>query len=325
MNFTSVDNNGRVEGYCLIKSVEQKTSSKGDTYLDFMLGDASGEINGKLWRYSPTEHGEYKANDIIKVRGTISQYNGSDQLRIERIRVAGDNDDVCIDDLVRTTGYSSEQMYDALMAMVDGFKNDDLKKIVSEIYSDNRMCLLYWPAAYRLHHAVRGGLLMHTLSIVRLAQSVCDIYPFVDRDMLIAGAMLHDIAKLQEFSVSETGIADGYSVAGNLVGHIAMGAITIEKYAERLNTNRETAILLQHMILSHHGEPEFGAAVRPMTIEAEMLSELDLLDSRLYEMREAVISANTGDFSQRVWALDNRKLYNHGRVDLNNDPELFKK
>ena len=90
MNFTSVDNNGRVEGYCLVKSVEQKTSSKGDTYLDFMLGDASGEINGKLWRYSPAEHGEYTANDIIKVRGTISQYNGSDQLRIERIRVAGE-------------------------------------------------------------------------------------------------------------------------------------------------------------------------------------------------------------------------------------------
>lgn len=323
MNFTSVDNNGRVEGYCLVKSVEQKTSSKGDTYLDFMLGDASGEINGKLWRYSPAEHGEYKSNDIIKVRGTISQYNGSDQLRIERIRVTGDGDNVNIDDLVRTTGYSSEQMYNELMGLVSEFKNQDLKKIVSEIYSDNRMCLLYWPAAFKLHHAVRGGLLMHTLSIVRLAQSVCNVYPFVDRDMLIAGAMLHDIAKLKEFSVSETGIADGYSIAGNLVGHIAMGAMTIEKYAEKLGIDRETAILLEHMVLSHHGEPEFGAAVRPMTIEAEMLSELDLLDSRIYEMREAVRSANTGDFSQRVWALDNRKLYNHGRVDLNNDPELF--
>ena len=323
MNFTSVDNNGRVEGYCLVKSVEQKTSSKGDTYLDFMLGDASGEINGKLWRYLPAEHGEYKSNDIIKVRGTISQYNGSDQLRIERIRVTGDGDNVNIDDLVRTTGYSSEQMYNELMGLVSEFKNQDLKKIVSEIYSDNRMCLLYWPAAFKLHHAVRGGLLMHTLSIVRLAQSVCSVYPFVDRDMLIAGAMLHDIAKLKEFSVSETGIADGYSIAGNLVGHIAMGAMTIEKYAEKLGIDRETAILLEHMILSHHGEPEFGAAVRPMTIEAEMLSELDLLDSRIYEMREAVRSANTGDFSQRVWALDNRKLYNHGRVDLNNDPELF--
>ena len=324
MNFTSVDNNGRVEGYCLVKSVEQKTSSKGDTYLDFMLGDASGEINGKLWRYSPAEHGEYKANDIIKVRGTISQYNGSDQLRIERIRVAGENDNISIDELVRTTGYSAQQMYDELIGIAEGFSNGDLKKIVCEIYADNRMCLLYWPAAYRLHHAVRGGLLMHTLSIVRLAQGVCEVYPFVDRDMLIAGAMLHDIAKLEEFSVSETGIADGYSVAGNLVGHIAMGAMTIEKYAQKLGTDRETAILLQHMILSHHGEPEYGAAVRPMTIEAELLSELDLLDSRIYEMREAVMSAKTGDFSQRVWALDNRKLYNHGRADLNNEPELFK-
>ena len=323
MNFTSVDNNGRVEGYCLVKSVEQKTSSKGDTYLDFMLGDADGEINGKLWRYSAAEHGEYKTNDIIKVRGTVSQYNGSDQLRIERIRTVNDGDGVTVDQLVRTTGYSSEQMYDELVSLVDRFKNEDLKKIVGEIYKDNRLCLLYWPAAFRLHHAVRGGLLMHTLSIVRLAQKVCEVYPFVDRDMLIAGAMLHDIAKLEEFSVSETGIADGYSVAGNLVGHIAMGAMTVEKYAEKLGIDRETAVLLQHMILSHHGEPEYGAAVRPMTIEAEMLSELDLLDSRLYEMREAVISAPTGDFSQRVWALDNRKLYNHGRVDLNNDPELL--
>lgn len=324
MNFTSVDNNGRVEGYCLVKGVEQKTSSKGDTYLDFMLGDASGEINGKLWRYSPAEHGEYKSNDIIKVRGTVTRYNGSDQLRIERIRIANEDDNVCIDDLVRTTGFSSRQMYDELVALASDFKNDDLKKIVTEIYADNRMPLLYWPAAFKLHHAVRGGLLMHTLSIVRLAQKICEVYPFIDRDMLLAGAMLHDIAKLEEFSVSETGIADGYSVAGNLVGHIAMGAMTIEKYAEKLNVDRETAILLEHMILSHHGEPEFGAAVRPMTIEAEMLSELDLLDSRLYEMREAIMSANTGDFSQRVWALDNRKLYNHGRVDLNNNPELFR-
>ena len=323
MNFNPLDNNGLVEGFCIIKSIDQKTSTRGDSYLDMTLSDKDGEINGKLWRYLPAEHGEYKSNDIIKVRGTISQYNGSDQLRIERIRVTGDGDNVNIDDLVRTTGYSSEQMYNELMGLVSEFKNQDLKKIVSEIYSDNRMCLLYWPAAFKLHHAVRGGLLMHTLSIVRLAQSVCSVYPFVDRDMLIAGAMLHDIAKLKEFSVSETGIADGYSIAGNLVGHIAMGAMTIEKYAEKLGIDRETAILLEHMILSHHGEPEFGAAVRPMTIEAEMLSELDLLDSRIYEMREAVRSANTGDFSQRVWALDNRKLYNHGRVDLNNDPELF--
>lgn len=323
MNFTSVDNNGRVEGFCLVKSVEQKTSSKGDTYLDFMLGDATGEINGKLWRYNPAEHGEYRTNDIIKVRGTISQYNGADQLRIERIRTCYDGDNISIDDLVRSTGYSSEQMYKELTDIIESFKNEELKRIVSAIYSDKRMSLLYWPAAYRLHHAVRGGLLMHTLSIVRLAQGVCNIYPFVDRDMLLSGAMLHDISKLEEFVVADTGIAEGYSVAGNLVGHLAMGAMMIEKYSEQLGISRDTAVLLEHMILSHHGEPEFGAVIRPMTIEAELLSELDLLDARVYEMREAVLATEAGDFSQRLWALDNRKLFNHGRTDLESDPVLL--
>ena len=110
MNFTPVDNTGRVDGFCLVKSVETKTSSKGDTYLDFTLGDSTGEINRKLWRYSAAEHGEYKANDIVKIRGTISQYTGADQLRIERIRLTIESDNLHIEDFVRSSGYSSEQM-----------------------------------------------------------------------------------------------------------------------------------------------------------------------------------------------------------------------
>ena len=164
---------------------------------------------------------------------------------------------------------------------------------------------------------------MHTLSIVRLAQSVSLIYPFVDSELLIAGAMLHDISKLSEFVVSETGVADGYSVEGNLLGHLTMGAMTIEKYAEKLGISKKTAMLIEHMILSHHGEPEFGAAVRPMFIEAEILSELDLMDSRIYEMKEAVTATDADDFSQRLWALDNRKLYNHARKNLDKNPNLL--
>ncbi len=323
MNFTPVDNSGRVDGYCLVKSVEQKTSAKGDTYLDFTLGDATGEINAKLWRYSSIEHGEYKLNDIVKIRGTISQYNGADQLRIERIRTCTEQDNVHLEDLVRTSGYSSEQMFDTLMDIAKGFADENLKVLVTNILSDNRAALLYWPAAFKLHHALRGGLLMHTLSIVRLCEGVCGIYPFVDRELLLSGAILHDISKLQEFNVSETGTADGYTIEGNLLGHIAMGATLIEEYAKRLCIDHKTAMLVEHMVLSHHGEPEFGAAVRPMFIEAEILSEMDLLDSRIYEMREAVSSAAPNDFSSRVWALDNRKLFNHTRTDLSKDPVLF--
>ena len=323
MNFTPVDNLGRVDGFCLVKSVEQKTSSKGDTYLDFTLGDSTGEINGKLWRYSPAEHGEYKANDIVKIRGTISQYNGADQLRIERIRTAIDTDNVSIEDLVRTAAYSSEQMFDELKAIAEQFSDTELKAVVTTMLERNRQALLYWPAAYKLHHAVRGGLLMHSLSIVKLCEGVCGVYPFVDRELLISGAILHDIAKLKEFNVNDAGIAESYTVEGNLLGHLAMGATEVDKCAQELGISRKTSVLLQHMLLSHHGEPEFGAAVRPMFIEAEILSELDLMDSRIYEMREAVQNANADDFSGRVWALDNRKLYNHNRTNLDKEPKLF--
>ena len=323
MNFTPVDNSGRVDGFCLVKSVEVKTSSKGDTYLDFTLGDSTGEINGKLWRYNVAEHGEYKANDLVKIRGTITQYNGADQLRIERIRTTIDSDNVHIEDFVRTSGYSSEQMYDELMNIANGFTDNNLKLLVTTMLSDNRENLLFWPAAFKLHHALRGGLLMHTLSIVRLCEGVCGVYPFIDRELLLAGAILHDISKIDEFDVNEAGVADGYTIEGNLLGHLAMGATKIDKYAEKLGVDRRVSVLLQHMILSHHGEPEFGAAVRPMFIEAEVLSELDLMDARIFEMREAVQGAQPNDFSSRVWALDNRKLFNHTRTDLELDPKLF--
>ena len=323
MNFTPIDGSGLVDGFCLIKSIDKKTSSKGDTYLDMTLSDSEGEINAKLWRYNKATHGEYGVNDLVKIRGLISQYNGADQLKIEKIRPVTPEDGVNVSDFVKSAEYSGEQMFEELYKIADGFSDGDLRKIVTAVLDDNRLALLYWPAAFKLHHAVRGGLLFHTLSIVRLAEGVCKVYPFVDRELLISGAILHDIAKLSEFTVAETGIATGYSVDGNLLGHLAMGAMVIDKYAERLNINPKTATLLEHMVLSHHGEPEFGAAVRPMFIEAELLSELDLMDSRIYEMREAVSAAPAEDFSARVWAMDNRKLYNHTRTDLNKKTQLF--
>lgn len=323
MNFTPIDGSGLVDGFCLIKSIDKKTSSKGDTYLDMTLSDSEGEINAKLWRYNKATHGEYGVNDLVKIRGLITQYNGADQLKVEKIRPVTPEDGVNVSDFVKSADYSGEQMFEELYRIADGFSDGDLKKIVTAVLDDNRLALLYWPAAFKLHHAVRGGLLLHTLSIVRLAEGVCKVYPFVDRELLISGAILHDIAKLSEFTVADTGIATGYSVDGNLLGHLAMGAMVIDKYAEKLNINPKTATLLEHMVLSHHGEPEFGAAVRPMFIEAELLSELDLMDSRIYEMREAVSAAPAEDFSARVWAMDNRKLYNHTRTDLNKKTQLF--
>ena len=164
---------------------------------------------------------------------------------------------------------------------------------------------------------------MHTLSIARLAESVCEVYPFVDRELLLSGVILHDIAKTVEYEVSSSGLATGYTARGNLIGHLADGAIMIRRTADKLDIKSEVVMLLEHMILSHHGEPDFGAAVRPAFIEAELLSELDMLDARMYEMREACEKLEKGEFSARLWSMDNRKLYNHGRDDFDRNTKLF--
>ncbi|MBR2043801.1 MAG: HD domain-containing protein [Clostridia bacterium] len=323
MNFAPIEGKNLVEGYCLIKSVDKKTSAKGDTYLDMTLSDSTGEINAKLWNYNENLHGEYESNTLVKVRGTISAYNGVDQLRIERIRPVNDSDKVKIEDYVKTAGYEAEAMFNELYSLAEGFSDKELSLLVTTILKERRLPLLYWPAAFKLHHAIRGGLLMHTLSIVRLCRSVCEIYPFVNEELLISGAVLHDIAKIEEFEVAESGIATGYSVKGNLIGHLAEGAIIVRETAKRLNISENTSNLIEHMLLSHHGDPEFGAAVRPMFMEAEILSELDMLDARVYEMKEAVEAVNAGEFTGRLWSMDNRKLYNHGKSELNKSTKLF--
>lgn len=323
MNFKSIDGKSQVEGFCLIKNVDKKTSSKGDVYLDFTLSDSEGEINAKLWSYNENLHGVYDANTLVKVRGTISVYNGVDQLRVERIRPVNDEDNVKIEDFVKSAEYDSSAMYETLFNMAENFNDKELSLLVTTILNDNRLSLLYWPAAFKLHHAIRGGLLMHTLSIVRLCESLCLIYPFVNRELLISGAILHDIAKIEEFEVADSGIATGYSVKGNLIGHLAEGAIIVRKTADKVGVSEETSNLVEHMLLSHHGDPEFGAAVRPMFIEAEILSELDMLDARIYEMKEAVEDVEVGEFTGRLWSMDNRKLYNHGKSDLLKPTKLF--
>lgn len=322
MNFTTNERGG-ADGFCLIKSVEKKTSSKGGPYLDITLSDATGEINAKLWDYNEMLHGTYEAGDLVKVRGVISKYNGADQMKIEKIRKATESDGIDPGDFVEQASYDGEKMFGELIKLAEEFENEAIRALTLKLYNDNKEKLLYWPAAFKLHHAIRSGLLMHTLSIVRMCESVAAIYPSVNRDLLICGAMLHDIGKLREFDVNTLGTANGYTTEGNLIGHLVKGAMMVEKAAEELGTDDKTAMMIEHMIISHHGEPEFGAAVRPSFIEAEILSSLDKLDAAIYEMEDAVKSTAPEDFSARLWALDNRKLYNHALGEVTTDVHLF--
>lgn len=313
MNFTLSENGNFSEGFCVIKTVQKKKTAKDLPYLDLVLTDADGEINGKLWDYNETIHGEYAVGDFIKIRGVISPYNNVDQLRIDRIRKVNEQDDVKIEDYVKSSEFSADDMYNEILKIAESIKDDGIKSVVVAILNDYKEKLLFWPAAFKLHHAMRGGLLYHTLSILRMCQYIVTLYPFLNTDLLFSGAILHDIAKIDEFEVSDSGIATGYSVEGNLLGHLVKGAIIVDRYCEKLSIENETRILLEHMLISHHGEPEFGAAVRPMFIEAEVLCSLDTLDAKIYEMADAVFEIEKGEFSGRLWSLNDRKLFNHGK------------
>lgn len=304
------------DGFWLVKTAEKKVNIKGAAYLDMMLCDKNGEITGKLWDYSELAHGTFQAGDLVKIRGSVTQFNGNDQLRIDKIRLVNESDGVNVADFVPTAEYSGEMMYGQIMNIIASVKDEELKQLTYALVKENEEKLLFWPAAFKLHHAVRGGLLYHTLSIVKMAEGICSIYPAVDKDLLMCGIIIHDLCKIDEFDISPAGLAAGYSVKGELIGHLVMGAMKIENKAKELGISRDKAMLLEHMVISHHGEPDFGAAVRPMFLEAEILSQLDKLDATIYEITSAVSEIKTGEFTPRQWALDNRKLYNHGRKEV---------
>ena len=305
----------QVEGFCIVKSVGIKTNVKGAAYLDMILADAGGECNAKLWDYAPEVHGSYEANTVIKVRATINMWKDGEQLKIDRIRNLKPNEEVDMSELVPCAPQSPQKMYDEIFAVTEGFNDPDLKLITQYLLKENKEALMRWPAALKLHHAMRGGLLYHTLTMLDCAKAIIGVYkrlyPSLSSELVYAGIILHDIAKTRELVVGELGLASAYSTEGQLLGHLDLGMAMIERAAAELMINDETKMLLQHIVMSHHGVPEFGSPKPPMFPEAEIVSEVDL-DARLFEMYDALSGIVTGGFTERLWALDNRQLYKHG-------------
>lgn len=302
-----------VEGFCLVKSAQVKTDSKGGTYVDMVVSDRGGECVAKLWNYNPGSHGTFATDDVIKIRGTVNVWKDTEQIKIEKIRIATDADEVDMTKLVPCAPIDVKEIYDTLYEAAGAFSDKDLGRLVQYLMHVNKERLLVYPAAVKLHHATRSGLLHHTYSVYSLAMKVCSLYPQLDSELVAAGAILHDLGKVDEMDTSELGLASQYTAEGQLCGHIQLGIDRLHAAADTLGTPAETVLLLEHMLLSHHGQPEFGSPRFPMFPEAEVLSECDLMDSRLYEMFAALDGVSKGGFSERIWALDNRQLYKHGR------------
>ena len=307
----------RFEGFLLVRSADQRTGGNGAKYLDLNLADRTGEVNAKVWdgNVQPPVPGS-----IVKVRGGTLEYNGRLQLRVERIRGMVDSDDVDVSLLTPCAPETPEAMLGQIEEVIAGFKSEPIRKITQEMLRRFDEKLRYYPAAQRIHHAERSGLLYHTTGMLKTAKVILDVYPWLNSDLLYAGVILHDLCKTEEMDSDPMGVVRDYSKEGLLLGHLVLGVTRIQEAANDLGISGEPVVLLQHMMLSHHGEAEFGSPRKPMFPEAEVLHWVDLLDARMNEMQTAIGKLKPGVFSEKIWSLD-RRLY-HAEYDaLENAPD----
>lgn len=306
----------RFEGFLLVRSSDQRESAKGGKYLDMNLTDRTGEINCKMWDGTVAPP---PAGSVIKVRGTVQEYNGRMQLRIERMRPSTPEDNVDLSRLVPCAPEKPEDMMQEITDTVAGFKSEDLRKIVWEMLRLSGDAIYWFPAGQRLHHAERSGLLHHTTGMLRLAEHVIEAYPWLNGDLLRAGVILHDLSKITEMKSDEMGNVSDYSRDGLLIGHLVRGVAQLAQAAKNVGVEGEVVVLLEHMIISHHGEAEFGSPRKPMFPEAEVLHWIDLLDARMNEMQGVMERVPAGAFSEKIWSLD-RRLY-HPHYDFEDDAQ----
>ena len=202
----------QTEGFCMVKSAALRTDSKGGAYMDMVLADAGGECVAKIWNYGPSM-GMFEPEDIVKVRGTVTIWKDSEQLKIERIRQATEADQVDMSKIVPCSPQDPDAAYEILWRETEAFKDQDLKRLVQYLMKEHKREMLYYPAAVKLHHATRGGFLEHTLNIVSLGKAVAARYDHLDGELIVAGAILHDIGKLTELDTGKLGVASAYSWA----------------------------------------------------------------------------------------------------------------
>jgi len=297
----------RFEGFLLVRSAEKRKDSKGSDYVDMNLTDRTGEINCKIWNWDPAVSVP-EIGSPIKVRGLVQEYNGRLQLRIEKWRMAADDDPVDMNALVPCAPRKAEDMLDEINRTVDAFASDDLKKLVREMLSMAGEKLRWFPAAQRMHHAERSGLLHHTTDMLRAAHALTEIYSWLNRDLLFAGVIIHDLGKIEEMKSDQAGNVTDYTRDGQLLGHLVRGITNLNRAAEKTGVKGEVLVLLEHMLLSHHGESEYGSPKPPMFPEAEALHWIDILDARMNTMKTAVDKTPPGSFSEKIYSLE-RRIY----------------
>lgn len=286
----------RISDIYLCKNKATATTKTGREYESVILQDKTGCLDGKIWDPSSMGIGEYEALDYVEVNGLVTSYNGALQLKIERLRRVGEGEyDPA--NYMPVSRFSIDDMYNELLGYIKEINNGYIKKLLESFFVEDKEFIAIFKkrsAAKSIHHGFMGGLLEHSLSVTRLCAHIAKAYPFLNEDLLIACAMLHDIGKVPEFSDFPQ---NDYTDEGNLLGHIVMGAEMVGEKAHGIEGFPPMLLTeIKHCILSHHGELEYGSPKKPALAEAMALSMADNMDAKLETVREIFDSKEGGDW-----------------------------
>lgn len=293
------------DGHVLLKNVSKGTTKNGDLFLTIALGDKTGEIESKVWDQVDAFLENVHVGNILHVMGNVTEFRGKKQLNSSSIRLADDSS-INMADFIESAPVDGESLFSRIKDSITSISNESIKKITLAILEKYEEKLKTFPAARSNHHAYLSGLAYHTSSMMNVGEALCKLYPILNKDLLMAGIALHDIGKIREY----TGvIGTDSTLEGRLIGHIPIMSSEIETTAKELGVEGEEVLLLQHMVLSHHGKMEWGSPVVPLIAEAEVLHMIDMIDASMDTLKKGLKDLEPGSFSNRMFSMGNRSFY----------------
>lgn len=318
----------KFSGVVQIRSVSLRETKGGDPYVFIKAGDITGDIMIKVWSVNKELAdilvnnavggflelnelliGEYQGNLELTSRG------GRDVKFVSKEEME-QRDDFDIQDYTIGAPFKMTEMLNKIEKDIDNeIVNDDVQRLVKHLWNKYNDKFKTHPAAISIHHDYEEGLLFHTYNMLQVGKSLCKFYPVVNKSLLLAGIILHDMGKIIEYSVDEETGGYDYSTEGSLIGHISLMSAEIQNVGRELGVDEEVILNLMHLVLSHHGNLEWGSPVVPKTPEAIMLHHIDSLDSKMEQVRSAFIGVDKGEHTNRIFGLGNIQLYNPNVIE----------
>ena len=291
---------------CIVTECTKGITNSHNAYLNLVLQDNTGKIDAKKWDASEKDMNALKVGNVLSLLVDPIIYKGQMQLKIidfDELKGPIDQKELIINPPVSTTELETE-----LHSFISEIQDQEIRTIVTEILQNYYDQFLYHPAAKSNHHEYASGLLHHEVSMLKLAKAIIVLYPEIQKDLLYGGIILHDLGKIKELSGP---ITTEYTTAGKLLGHISIIQTDIIEVAKKHQITEEKVMLLQHMVLAHHGKYEYGSPVLPHTLEAEVLYLIDNMDSRIHMIIKVLNNVEVNSFTNKIPALEGRAFYKH--------------